>query len=121
MLELKQAQTNNTLDECRPVQYSYITTTIGLFRSEGFLGSSMACITCIVSISAINCSSLHVDNADLNTSAVVLDSVVNVTCRPGFELDDNNVWVVVQCRADSTWTPTPPNCIGNFSKVFTVD
>lgn len=58
----------------------------------------------------VNCSSLNVTNADLNTTAVLYETLVNVSCHLGYELSNDRRWTVVGCQANQTWSQYPLNC-----------
>jgi Sushi repeat (SCR repeat) len=69
-------------------------------------------------VPGINCSSLTVDNGDLNTTDISFETYVNVTCQPGFQFSYNQKWIVTQCQLNGTWLPQPANCtrehLGHF-------
>jgi Sushi repeat (SCR repeat) len=61
---------------------------------------------------AVNCSSLNVTNASVNTTAVVYSTYVNISCQAGYQIGNNQYWIVIQCQASKTWSTQSVNCTG---------
>ncbi|XP_051954495.1 sushi, von Willebrand factor type A, EGF and pentraxin domain-containing protein 1-like [Xyrauchen texanus] len=55
----------------------------------------------------VKCPAIFVANGQVSTQAVVFNTVVQITCAPGFNL---NGAPQVRCGADGFWTPNIPNC-----------
>lgn len=58
----------------------------------------------------LNCSQLSIDSADYNSTEILYQTHVNVSCHPGFQLDTGQNWAVVQCQANRAWSPLLTAC-----------
>ncbi|KAI0230935.1 hypothetical protein LSAT2_018688 [Lamellibrachia satsuma] len=55
-----------------------------------------------------------IQNATVNTNDTEYDTVVNVTCMPGYQFPDKTKEKVVQCLENETWSGIPQDCEGKF-------
>ena len=68
--------------------------------------------------SAVNCLPLNSDNAHLSTDAVVYNTVVNITCQLGYQILENQYWVIAVCQADKSWSAFVTDCTGMYDTVY---
>jgi Sushi repeat (SCR repeat) len=61
---------------------------------------------------AVTCSPLKVANADLNTTDRFYKTSVNVSCQTGYQIAEDEYWIVIQCQADKMWSTQPTGCTG---------
>ena len=74
----------------------------------------------------ISCPPFKVTGAMTNTSDVLYDTYVNVSCHPGFQFSDDQTSIVTRCLANRSWSPQPINCtrayaMSSASDYFTKD
>ncbi|XP_051955250.1 complement receptor type 2-like [Xyrauchen texanus] len=55
----------------------------------------------------VTCPVIDMPNGQVSSSEVVFDTVVQITCSPGFKLNGENH---LCCGADGFWTPNVPTC-----------
>lgn len=72
----------------------------------------------LVIILGINCSTLNLAHADINTTSVVYETNVNVSCNVGYEFSSNQNWIVTQCQAAESWSPQLTDCSGTIITVI---
>ncbi|XP_051954496.1 sushi, von Willebrand factor type A, EGF and pentraxin domain-containing protein 1-like [Xyrauchen texanus] len=55
----------------------------------------------------VKCPAISVANGQVSTQAVVFNTVVQITCAPGFKLNGGQK---LRCGADGSWIPNVPTC-----------
>lgn len=75
-------------------------------------------MTSFVIFADVKCVSLAVANANLNTTAVIVNSYVYVSCLSGFQFSTGQYSIVTQCQTDRTWRPQMTDCLGEWLCVF---
>lgn len=60
-------------------------------------------------------------NGSLSTNAVVYDTIVNVSCNPGFAFNDKNLTKILFCQHPAVWNDTVHSCEGDGFEFFSVE
>lgn len=66
----------------------------------------------------VRCPALNITNSIANTTDVTYRTTTNVTCISGYQMNDDQFWIVTQCQADKTWSPRLFNCTGYHSTIL---
>lgn len=83
-------------------------------HDKSLFGSILGvCASCRI-ISAVNCSSIDVSDADLNTTVREYGTAVNVSCKTGYQFDVDLHWIVIKCQANKSWSAQMTNCTREF-------
>ena len=114
--------TTGILINCMRIQKKYTFPPAASPDERALACSELVDIDCLLSgrfyCTAVNCSSLSVANADLNTTDRIYQTYVNVSCQTGYQFTDNQYWMTTQCQADKTWSTLPTDCTGRFQRLY---
>ncbi|XP_051569429.1 E-selectin-like isoform X2 [Myxocyprinus asiaticus] len=69
-------------------------------EETGWSGSSPTC-------EAVKCPDIVITNGQVTSQAVEFNTVVQITCSPGFKLNGAQT---IRCGADGSWIPSVPTC-----------